>query len=171
MRREVDGQQKRSDQNKVDWKAPDFIHPETAGIDVGRSEHVVAVRPDRDLEPSGAFRVFYRNLRPMGRWLINRGVRSVALQSTGVHWMTVLSLDDDAIETVVYPTPAGCRAACRRFHPSCLVDHRTGDRWKSSTARAELKNVGSVRANSERSSFNAPAFKTSSIGYLYLYVI
>jgi hypothetical protein len=35
----------------MDWKALDIVHPEAAGIDVGGSEHWVAVSPDRDPEP------------------------------------------------------------------------------------------------------------------------
>ena len=42
------GPQKRSAREKVDW-ALDIVHPEAAGIDVGGSEHWVAVSPERDV--------------------------------------------------------------------------------------------------------------------------
>ena len=45
------GQQKESAGKKTDWKALDIVHPDAAGIDVGGSEHWVAVSPDRDPEP------------------------------------------------------------------------------------------------------------------------
>ena len=45
------GKRKGSDQKKVDWKAVAIVHPDAAGIDVGGSEHWVAVNPDRDPEP------------------------------------------------------------------------------------------------------------------------
>jgi hypothetical protein len=42
---------KGSAQKKVDWKALEIVHPDAAGIDVGGSEHWVAISPDRDPEP------------------------------------------------------------------------------------------------------------------------
>src|SRR4030095_1790807 len=78
------GQQKEPAQEKVDWKALDIVHPEAAGIDVGGSEHWVAVSPDRDPEPVRRFGCFTVDLRAMARWLIDKGVQSVAMQSTGV---------------------------------------------------------------------------------------
>jgi hypothetical protein len=32
----------------VDWKALEIVHPDAAGIDVGGSEHWVAISPERD---------------------------------------------------------------------------------------------------------------------------
>jgi hypothetical protein len=46
------GQPKRSVQKKVNWKALEMVHPEAAGIDVGGSEHWVAINPERDPERS-----------------------------------------------------------------------------------------------------------------------
>jgi len=77
---------------QVDWKALEIMHPEAAGIDVGGSEHWVAVRPDRDPEPVRHFDCFTADLRAMARWLVEKGVRSVAMQSTGVYWMPVLEV-------------------------------------------------------------------------------
>lgn len=74
---------------KVDWKTLDIVHPDAAGIDVGGSEHWVAIGPDRDPEPVRRFGCFTADLGEMARWLIEKGVRSVALQSTGVYWMPV----------------------------------------------------------------------------------
>jgi transposase len=86
------GRQKASAQKKVDWKALDIVHPAAAGIDVGGSEHWVAVSPDRDLQPVRCFRCFTTDLQEMARWLIGTGVRSVAMQSTGVYWMPVFEI-------------------------------------------------------------------------------
>lgn len=77
---------------KWDWKALEIVHPDAAGIDVGGSEHWVAVSPDRDAEPVRRFGCFTADLREMARWLVDKGVRSVALQSTGVYWMPVLEM-------------------------------------------------------------------------------
>ena len=40
-------------------------------------------------EPVRRFGCFTVELREMARWLIDKGVRSVALQSTGIDWMPV----------------------------------------------------------------------------------
>ncbi len=86
------GKQKGSAQGQVDWKALDIVHPDAAGIDVGGSEHWVAISPDRDPEPVRRFGCFTADLREMARWLVEKGVRSVAMQSTGVYWMPVFEV-------------------------------------------------------------------------------
>src|ERR1700688_375455 len=89
MRKKATGPQKGAAREKVDWKALDIVHPEAAGIGGGGSEHWVAVSPDRDPEPVRRFGCFAADLCEMARWLIDKGVRSVAMQSTGVYWMPV----------------------------------------------------------------------------------
>ena len=86
------GAKKKSVPKKVDWKALEVVHPEAAGIDVGGSEHWVAVSPDRDPEPVRRFGCFTADLREMACWLVEKGVRSVAMQSTGVYWMPVFEI-------------------------------------------------------------------------------
>jgi transposase len=86
------GKQKRSVRKTVDWKVMEIVHPDAAGIDVGGSEHWVAVSPERDAERVRRFGCFTADLREMAEWLIEKGVRSVALQSTGVYWMPVLEV-------------------------------------------------------------------------------
>jgi transposase len=76
----------------VDWKALQIVHSDAAGIDVGGSEHWVAISPDRDAEPVRCFGCFTADLRELGRWLVEKGVRSVAMQSTGVYWMPVFEI-------------------------------------------------------------------------------
>ena len=70
------GKQKRSVQKKVkvDWKALEIVHPDAAGIDVGGSEHWVAISPDRDPEPVRRFGCFTADLREMARWLVDASV-------------------------------------------------------------------------------------------------
>ena len=86
------GQAKGSAPKKVDWKALEIVHPDAAGIDVGGSEHWVAISPDRDPEPVRRFGCFTADLLEMGRWLVEKGVHSVAMQSTGVYWMPVFEV-------------------------------------------------------------------------------
>lgn len=84
--------QNRSIPRKVDWKTLEIVHPDAAGIDVGGSEHWAAISPDRDNEPVRCFGCFTGDLREMARWLVEKGVRSVAMQSTGVYWMPVFEI-------------------------------------------------------------------------------
>ena len=84
--------QKGSVRRNVDWKALQIVHSDAAGIDVGGSEHWVAISPDRDAEPVRCFGCFTADLRELGRWLVEKGVRSVAMQSTGVYWMPVFEI-------------------------------------------------------------------------------
>src|SRR5580658_7238421 len=77
---------------KVDWKALEIVHPDAAGIDVGGSEHWVAISPDRDPKPVRSFGCFTADLREMAAWLVEKGVRSIAMQSTGVYWMPVFEV-------------------------------------------------------------------------------
>src|SRR5215471_7749460 len=91
-RRKPADKQKRSIHRKVDWKALEIVHQDAAGIDVGGSEHWVAISPDRDSEPVRRFGCFTVDLREMAQWLVAKGVRSVAMQSTGVYWMPVFEI-------------------------------------------------------------------------------
>lgn len=86
------GKQRRSVRKTADWKALEIVHPDAAGIDVGGSEHWVAVSPERDAEPVRRFGCFTADIREMAGWLVEKGVRSVAMQSTGVYWMPVLEV-------------------------------------------------------------------------------
>src|SRR5713226_1130716 len=83
---------RRADKPKVDWKALEIVHPDAAGIDIGGSEHWVAISPERDPEPVRCFDCFTADVEQMADWLIERGVRSVAMQSTGVYWIPVFEI-------------------------------------------------------------------------------
>src|ERR1017187_9939576 len=72
---------------ETDWKALEIMHPDAAGIDIGGSEHWVAISPERDPEPVRCFQCFTADLKAMADWLFERGVRTVAMQSTGVYWL------------------------------------------------------------------------------------
>ena len=76
--------QLKTDRLKGDWKALEIVHPHAAGIDIGGSEHWVAINPERDEQPVRCFDCFTADLEQMADWLVDRGVRSVAIQSTGV---------------------------------------------------------------------------------------
>jgi len=70
----------------------EVVHPNAAGIDVGNSAHYVAVRPDRNPEPVRRFECFTADLHGMADWLQSCGVKSVAMQSTGVYWIPLYEI-------------------------------------------------------------------------------
>jgi transposase len=82
----------KAEKPKADWKALDIMHPDAAGIDIGGSEHWVAISPERDPEPVRCFDCFTADVERMADCLIDRGVRSVAMQSTGVYWIPVFEI-------------------------------------------------------------------------------
>ena len=61
-----------------------IVHPDAAGIDVGAQFHVVAVPADRDPEPVRTFRSFTGDLHRLAEWLRSLGIRTVAMESTGM---------------------------------------------------------------------------------------
>ena len=74
----------------------EVVHPDCAGIDVGKRKHYVAVDPSRFERPVCSFGSFTRDLEAMASWLEARGVRQVALESTGVYWIPVFEVLDRA---------------------------------------------------------------------------
>ena len=67
-------------------------HPHAAGIDIGEAEHWVAVPPGRDPQPVRRFGTFTADLDALADWLIDCGVTTVAMASTGVYWMPLFAL-------------------------------------------------------------------------------
>jgi transposase len=63
------------------------IRPDTAGIDIGATQIHVAVGPDRDEQPVRTFETFTRDLVAIADWLTAAGVKSAAMESTGVYWI------------------------------------------------------------------------------------
>jgi transposase len=70
----------------------EVIHPDAAGIDIGNEVHYVAVPPDRDSEPVRHFGCTTAELKAMADWLKQCGIRTVAMQSTGVYWIAVFDI-------------------------------------------------------------------------------
>ena len=64
-----------------------IIHERAAGIDIGSRFHVVAVSPDLSDEPVRTFQAFTGDLQRMADWLVDIGIQTVAMESTGVYWV------------------------------------------------------------------------------------
>jgi transposase len=72
-----------------------LLNPDAAGIDVGASEHYVAVPADRDQQAVRRFGAFTEDLHKLAQWLKQCGVRTVALESTGVYWIPLYQILED----------------------------------------------------------------------------
>ena len=59
----------------------EVVHPNCAGIDIGKKTHYVAVDPERLDEPVRNFGTFTRDLEAMAAWLRSCGVRAIQKSS------------------------------------------------------------------------------------------
>jgi hypothetical protein len=74
----------------------EVVHPHAAGIDIGNESHYVAVPPTRDSQPVRRFGCTTWELKEMAVWLKECAIRTIALQSTGVYWIAVYDILEDA---------------------------------------------------------------------------
>ena len=63
-----------------------------AGIDVGATEHWVAVPEDRDEEPVRRFGAFTADLYVLAEWLRQCQIETVVMESTGVYWIALFEV-------------------------------------------------------------------------------
>lgn len=68
------------------------INPDVAGIDCGSREHYVAVPVERDPEPVQHFGTDTAELIRLAEWLRACGVKSVAMEATGVYWIPLYEI-------------------------------------------------------------------------------
>jgi len=84
---------------KSEQKALQIENSNAAGIDIGDTEHWVAVEPDRDNEPVRKFGTFTEDLVAIAKWLEKCGITTVAMESTGVYWIQLyLLLEEKGFE-------------------------------------------------------------------------
>jgi len=69
-----------------------IVEPDAAGIDVGTTQIFVAVPADRDSEPVRCFQTFTVDLHRLAEWLQKCGIRTVAMESTGVYWIPLFQI-------------------------------------------------------------------------------
>jgi len=95
---EMNRQQRREMMRKMQSEdlSLEVVHPQAAGIDIGNASHYVAVPPSRDPQPVRCFGCTTAELRKMAEWLRQCGIRTVAMQSTGVYWIAVYEILEEA---------------------------------------------------------------------------
>ena len=74
----------------------EVVHPDAAGIDIGNELHYVAVPLSRDTQPVRRFGCTTAELKAMADWLKQCRIRTVAMQSTGVYWIAVFDILEEA---------------------------------------------------------------------------
>lgn len=75
-------------QINAEGAALQVVHPNAAGIDIGSESHFVAIPPDRDANPIREFGSWTADLYNMADWLKEHDIQTVAMQSTGVYWIS-----------------------------------------------------------------------------------
>lgn len=79
-----------------------ITHPDTAGIDVGKTLMQVSVPQDRDEQSNRNFGTFTRDLKEIVSWLKQCRVNRVVMESTGVYWIPLfLMLQEAGIEAIL----------------------------------------------------------------------
>lgn len=68
------------------------VNPDAAGIDIGSASHFVAVPPGRDEETVREFKSFTSDLYAIANWLKKCGIKTVAMESTGVYWIPLFEI-------------------------------------------------------------------------------
>ena len=78
------------------------VNLKAAGIDVGASSHFVAVSEGRSEQPVREFEAYTAELYRMADWLVECGVETVAMESTGVYWIALFGvLEERGLEVLL----------------------------------------------------------------------
>ena len=95
---EMNRKQRRETMRKIQSEelSLEVIHPDAAGIDIGNESHYVAVPPSRDIQSVRRFGCTTAELKAMAQWLKQCGIQTIAMQSTGVYWIAVFDILEEA---------------------------------------------------------------------------
>src|SRR5262247_3853480 len=86
------GQQQKRRASRVRAAQLEQLNLNAAGIDVGATEHWVAVPPDRDAQPVQRFGAFTADLYALAAWLRQCQIETVVMESTGVYWIALFEV-------------------------------------------------------------------------------
>lgn len=68
------------------------VNLNAAGIDIGSASHFVAVPEGRDTETVKEFKSFTADLHELANWLEHCGIKTVAMESTGIYWIPLFEI-------------------------------------------------------------------------------
>jgi len=83
---------KKNKSPKINIDSLTLIEPNAAGIDIGHREHWCAVPSDRCEKPVRSFGTFTEDLEKLADWLEECGIKTVAMESTGVYWIPAFQI-------------------------------------------------------------------------------
>ena len=78
----------------------EIINPNAAGIDIGSRSHFVAINQDHsDVREFG---VYAEDMQKLVKWLLENGVQTVAMESTGSYWQNLFTeLQNSSIDVIL----------------------------------------------------------------------
>src|SRR4030095_1670099 len=82
---------KKRKHRKLERSLP-VMRPNAGGVDIGATEICVAVPADRDTESVRSFPTFTQDLHQLADWLQQCLVDTVAMESTGVYWISLFQI-------------------------------------------------------------------------------
>jgi transposase len=71
------------------------LHPDAAGIDIGATAIYVGVPQDRATPCVRRFETFTKDLLAAADWLAECGIKTIAIESTGVYWIALYQILED----------------------------------------------------------------------------
>jgi transposase len=77
-------------------KAFPVLFPNAAGIDISSKEHFVAVNPASNDKPIRPFGAFTEDLHAIADWLKSCQVDTVAMEATGIYWVSLFLVLEEA---------------------------------------------------------------------------
>ena len=107
-RRETSSGRKKVKRDRTRWLPRELsrVNLNAAGIDVGASSHFVAVSEGRSEQPVREFEAYTAELYRMADWLLECGVETVAMESTGVYWIPLFGvLEERGLEVILVLHP------------------------------------------------------------------
>jgi transposase len=92
------------------------LSPTHAGIDIGADSIYVCALDENKLPEVREYPVFTRDLKSMTDWLKSRGVKNVAMESTGVYWIPTFEiLEEEGFEVCLV----------NAYHMKCVPGRKT----------------------------------------------
>jgi transposase len=71
------------------------VFPNAAGLDIGSTEIVAALPPDRSDTPVRTFTTFTADLKELVVWLVKHQIDTVSMESTGIYWIPIFEMLED----------------------------------------------------------------------------
>jgi transposase len=81
------------------------VNPDAAGIDIGARDHYVCVPADRAPQNVRRFGTTTPELEQMAKWLKECGIKTVAMEATGIYWIACFQILEKSGLQVVLVNP------------------------------------------------------------------